>query len=237
MSDSRKPLHRIFSAVPPSYDSVNRVITLGLDARWRKLAAKECLSTRPSKILDACCGTGDLALSIASMANNDAQIVGLDYSEPMLEIAAEKAITRGLSSQIEFQHGDVSELPFQDAHFDCVGISFAFRNITYKNPMTSRYLAEIYRVIRPGGRLVIVESSQPRSAFIRFFFHRYLRWYVYHMGFFMSSQKGAYRYLAESAANYYSPDELMELLSSVGFRDTQFQPLLLGAAGICVAVK
>ncbi|MFC1942504.1 ubiquinone/menaquinone biosynthesis methyltransferase [Chloroflexota bacterium] len=232
-----KPLHHIFTAVPRRYDLVNHVITLGLDKRWRSKAAKECLATHPGKILDLCCGTGDLAVNIAQIAEKDVFLTGLDYSQPMLEIAAKKAMASTGDSNISFIHGDVACLPFPDGFFDCVGISFAFRNLTYKNPLTERYLAEVFRVLAVGGRFVIVESSQPKSKLIRKLFHLYLRWFVFRAGYWLSGNRGAYHYLSESAARFFTPEEIEAKLLSVGFRQYFYQPLLFGAAGIYIAIK
>lgn len=230
-----QPLHDMFSAVPPRYDLINHVITLGLDVRWRHRAARECLASKPLKVLDLCCGTGDLALDMAGMAGDGVSITGIDYSRPMLEIAARKATQTGRN--ISFVHGDVSNIPFPDGHFDCAGISFAFRNLTYKNPLTERFLQEVSRVLNDGGRFIIVETSQPGSKLIRFFNHLYLRCFVKTAGYLISGNRGAYNYLAESAARFYTPGKVKSLLISAGFSTVSYRPFLFGAVGIHVAVK
>ncbi len=230
----KMPLYDMFTAVPRRYDLVNHVITWGLDKKWRRQAALECLAAKPKRVLDLGCGTGDLAINIAGMAG-DVKVTGLDYSQPMLEIAQRKAET--LTNKPTFIQGDASSMPFPDGHFDCVGISFAFRNLTYKNPLAQLHIAEVLRVLSPDGRFVIVESSQPKSKFIRKLFHLYLRAYVYRIGSLVSGNKGAYHYLSESAARYYNPAELEELLLTAGFHKVSFRPLFFGAAGICVAAK
>jgi demethylmenaquinone methyltransferase / 2-methoxy-6-polyprenyl-1,4-benzoquinol methylase len=226
----------MFTDIPPHYDSINRLITLGMDRGWRVKAARECLSARPPKVLDLCCGTGDLAITIASFADYPVEVKGLDYSQPMLEIAAQKALTHG-KNNITFTQGDASKLPFPAESFDCVGISFAFRNLTYKNGLAKNHLSEIVRVLKPGGRCVIVESSQPASGLVRALDHFYFRFYVYRIGAWLSGNKAAYRYLAESAIHFYSPPELKELLINSGFKEVAYRPLFFGAAGICVAKK
>jgi len=227
----------MFMAVPQRYDLVNHIITWGLDKRWRRLAGSECLSARPRKVLDLGCGTGDLTINIARLAEGGVEVTGLDYSRPMLEIAARKAASLAGESKISFTYGDAANLPFPDGYFDCVGISFAFRNLTYKNPMARRHIAEILRVLNAGGRCVIVETSQPRAKLMRRFFHLYLRWFAYRLGHLLSGNKGAYHYLAESAARFYSRDELKELLITAGFSQVSFRPLFWGVAGIYTAVK
>jgi demethylmenaquinone methyltransferase/2-methoxy-6-polyprenyl-1,4-benzoquinol methylase len=233
---NKKPLHGMFTAIPRHYDVINRVITLGMDKGWRLAAAKECVSARPQKILDLCCGTGDLSITMAGMLDYPAEIKGLDYSQPMLDIAAAKAAELKYKN-ISFVQGDASKLPFADNYFDLVGISFAFRNLTYKNPLAKNHLAEIVRVIKPGGRCVIVESSQPANGLVRALDHFYFKTWVYATGALISGNKPAYRYLADSATQYYSPAELKELLINSGFKKTAYRPLLLGAAGIHTAVK
>ena len=227
----------MFTAVPRRYDMVNHVITWYLDRQWRRKTAMECLSTHPRRVLDLCCGTGDLAISIARLAQSKTLLTGIDYSQPMLEIAARKARVSGMGNDIAFIHGDAASLPFDNGYFDCVGISFAFRNLTYRNPLTERYLAEVLRVLNPGGRFVIVESSQPKSKLLRGLFHLYLRWFVSRVGYWISGNKGAYNYLAESASRFYSPEGVRELLLAAGFRQFYYRPLLFGAAAIYIAVK
>ncbi len=224
-------------AVPPRYDLINQLITWGQDNGWRLMAARECLESSPKRLLDICCGTGKLAVKLTGVADSNTRIVGVDFSLPMLKLAVSEAGRSNSGEKVSFVHGDAAALPFPDGHFDCVGIAFAFRNLTYKNPLTLRYLAEIVRVLRPGGRFVIVESSQPRVRLIRKLFHLYLRTFVFRLGYLLSGNRGAYRYLAESAARFYTPDELRNLLLSSGFSQFLSRPLMFGTVAIHIAVK
>lgn len=232
-----KPLHRIFTAVPSRYDLVNRIITLGLDCRWRRLAARTCLEEKPDKVLDLGCGTGDLAITLASLAAENIEITGLDYSLPMLELAKQKAARAGVGKVVKFVHGEADSLPFPDDYFDCVGISFAFRNLTYKNPLRQQHLSEVLRVLKSGGSYVIVESSQPSNRLVRALFHVYLRAFVAPIGTILSGNGGAYRYLAESASHFYSPEQVRGMLLAAGFAAVYYRALLFGAAGIHIATK
>ncbi|MFC1861281.1 ubiquinone/menaquinone biosynthesis methyltransferase [Chloroflexota bacterium] len=236
-SAQRKPLHGMFTDIPPHYDLINCLITFGMDKHWRWKTARECLAFRPEKVLDLCCGTGDLAINIALLAGENVEIAGLDYSKPMLDIASKKAEQLVGKNRISFVHGDAAAIHFPDGYFDVVGISFAFRNLTYKNPQAERHIAEVLRVLRTSGKFVIVESSQPESKLIRQLFHLYLRWYVRRIGQLLSGNRGAYYYLAESAARFYNPDELRKLLISAGFREVSFLTLFSGTAAIYVAIK
>ncbi len=233
--ESKKPLYGIFTDIPPHYDLINRLITLGMDKGWRRKAAIECVSGNPMKFLDLCCGTGDLAIRVAELARYPIEIKGLDYSQPMLDLAASKARQKGKS--ITFTQGDASKLPYASEYFDCIGISFAFRNLTYRNPLVAAHMAEILRVLKPGGRCIIAESSQPTSKFIRSCYHFYMRQYVYRIGAWLSRNKPAYRYLAESACNYFSPSEMKDFLIKSGFKNVAYQPLFFGAAGVYAATK
>ena len=232
-----RPLQRMFTEVPPRYDLINTVITWGLDRRWRKKAAEECLSGKPKQMLDLCCGTGDLALTVCRLGRGGIRVVGIDYSPPMLELARKKALSLGDDRYISFTHGDVASLLFPEASFDCAGISFAFRNLTYRNPVARRHLTEVRRVLTDGGRYVIVETSQPNSRFIRRLFHWYLSWFVYRVGFWLSGNRGAYNYLAESAAGFYTAGEVEDMLLEAGFREVLYRPFMFGVVGIHVAVK
>ena len=149
---------------------------------------------------------------LAQLATASAKIVGLDYSPPMLEKAAEKAKHLPLKAELNFIHGDVHDLPFPDEYFDSIGISFAFRNLTYKNPNTPRYLSEILRVLKNGGQFVIVESSQPSNKLIRALDHFYLRTFVRWMGTYLSKNKTAYNYLTESASKFFTAEEISDFL-------------------------
>ena len=185
--------------------------------------------------LDLCCGTSDLAIELAKRSG-DTEVFALDYSQPMLQVALQKAAKARVKT-IHFIYGDASGMSFPEAYFDCVGISFAFRNLIYKNPFSSEYLTEVLRVLRPGGRFVIVESSQPKSSFIRKLYHIYLRLFVEHLGRTISGNKGAYAYLAESAVSFYTAEQVCDLLHHTGFSHGTFRKLFPGAVALHVATK
>ena len=226
----------MFNEVPGRYDLLNRVITLGLDERWRKRAVKECLSGNPGQILDLCTGTGDLVLRMSRNSKGDTRIHALDYSEPMIELARQKAGEKGFE-RIKFIHGDAADMPFNDDSLDTIGIGFAFRNLTYKNPDREKFLSEIYRVLKADGKFVIIESSQPSNNIVRSLFRMYLKVFVAGLGGIISGHRGAYRYLAVSARNFSTPEKVRELLLGAGFKSTEHRPLSGGMAGLTIAVK
>jgi demethylmenaquinone methyltransferase / 2-methoxy-6-polyprenyl-1,4-benzoquinol methylase len=231
-----RPLQKMFTEVPPSYDLLNRLLTLRLDERWRARAAAACLEQAPGRVLDLCCGTGDLALRLRGLAPPATAIVGLDYSRPMLERAEAKARRRRLEG-LDFRHGDVAALPFPDAHFQAIGIAFAFRNLTFANPDRDLFLREILRVLAPGGRFVIVETSQPRNGLLRLLVHAYLRGISAPVGGAISGHRGAYRYLSHSATRYWNAAELSAFLREAGFARVEARLLLGGVAALHTATR
>jgi demethylmenaquinone methyltransferase/2-methoxy-6-polyprenyl-1,4-benzoquinol methylase len=231
-----RPLEKMFNEVPARYDMLNRVITWRHDERWRRRAANICLEEKPSRVLDLCTGTGDLAIRLARLVNGETHILALDYSLPMLQVARRKA-AKAKVDNIEFIHADAASMPLGTDLLDAIGIAFAFRNLTYKNPDRIKFLQEIHRVLKPGGKLVIVESSQPENRVMRYLFRLYLRVFVAGIGGWLSGHKAAYRYLAASARNFYEPLEVKQLLQDAGFRRIEYQPFIGGMAGLTVAIK
>ena len=217
-------------------DLLNRLLTLRLDERWRAGAAVVCLADNPRRVLDLCTGTGDLAVRLARHGPGPDHIAALDFSVPMLAAARRKAEKRNVPG-IGFIEGDAAALPFLDSAFDTVGIAFAFRNLAFRHPLKDRFLAEILRVIRPGGRFVIVETSQPGNRVFRSLYHAYLAAMAGRLGGVLSGHRGAYRYLAYSAIHFSGPDELVRMLKGAGFSEARHTALLGGVAGITVAVK
>jgi len=232
----RRPLYNIFTAVPPSYDLINRLFTLRLDEKWRKKAALECLGGHPLRVMDLCTGTGDLAIRLAKMSNGEIEITGYDYSQPMLDLAKSKAL-KARHESIKFEQGDAAAMPYPDGYFDAIGIAFAFRNLSFKNYDTPKFLAEIHRVLKPGGRFVIIESSQPQWPWLKALFRFYTRYFVYPVGSIISGNKPAYKYLSYSVIHYYQPEEICKLLKDHGFSEVTFKRLTGGISALHTAVK
>jgi demethylmenaquinone methyltransferase/2-methoxy-6-polyprenyl-1,4-benzoquinol methylase len=208
-----------------------------MDRLWRNRAAEECLALRPHIILDLCCGTGDLISAVGLRADETTMLSGIDYSTPMLYAASEKIGIFLSGKKIVFLQGSADRLPFAEGSLDCVGISFAFRNLTFRNPLAENNLSEVLRVLKAGGRFVIVELSQPVSRILKMLYHVYLRAFVYPLGWFLSRNRSAYYYLVYSAEHFYTAEEVEELLLHTGFSRVDIRRLFFGVACIHVATK
>jgi demethylmenaquinone methyltransferase/2-methoxy-6-polyprenyl-1,4-benzoquinol methylase len=207
----------MFDRIAPVYDAMNRVMTAGLDLRWRRLAAAAVV--RPGdRVLDAACGTGDLA--VADLRAGAGRVTGLDFSPRMLERARRKA------PRVEWVEGDLLALPFEDGTFDAATIGFGVRNVVD----LERALGELHRVLRPGGRLAILEITRPRGA-LRPFFSLWFDRLVPLIGRVLPGGS-AYSYLPASVARFPAAEELAALLGRVGFEDVGFRLL----AGSIIAV-
>ena len=206
----------MFDRISPVYDAMNRTMTLGLDQRWRR-ATVAAVVEPGDRVLDACCGTGDLAVA-ASRAG--ARVTGLDFSERMLERA------RGKSSEVEWVRGDAQQLPFEDASFDAATVGFGVRNLED----LERGLAELRRILRPGGRLAILEITRPRGLLAPF----YRLWFdglVPLLGKVLPGGS-AYTYLPASVRRFPGPDELAGLLRGAGFDDVRWRTFAGGIVAL-----
>ena len=202
----------MFDRIAPVYDVMNRVMTMGLDLRWRRLAA-ESVVHRGDRVLDGACGTGDLA--VADLRAGASTVVGLDFSERMLERARKKA-------PLEWVQGDLLALPFDDASFDAMTVGFGVRNVAD----VAVALAEARRVLRPGGRLAILEITQPRGP-LRMFFHLWFDRAVPLLGKVLPGG-AAYSYLPASVRRFPDAERLAALMREAGFGDVRFR--LLGGS-------
>ena len=237
------PLHSFYGDIHASYDRVNRIFTFGRDRSWRKRAAKELLKSQPGRVLDLCTGTGDFLLELARQTDQGAggiKLTGFDFSSEMLKEAQlkQKQFQKG-NRQVEiyFMEGDAGEMPFEDGHFDSMGITFGIRNLVYKNSNATKHLAEMSRVMKNGGELVVLESSKPASPLWRIFNGFYLRFILPYMGGLISGNLKAYRYLASSSKNYYTIEEMAKILEVAGFDLILSKSLFLGSVMLLVLQK
>ena len=234
------PLKDFYRDIVSSYDRVNRIFTFGRDRSWRRKAAAACLHSNPVRVLDVCTGTGDFILELARLVGEGVSLTGYDFSSAMLKEARRKhgeLSAKVRLPPVDFVEGDVGLMPFGNNEFDALGITFGIRNLVYENSNASRHLSELHRVIRPGGALVILESSKPTNIIWRFFNGIYLQFILPYLGGMISGNMKAYRYLAESSKNYYSIGEMSTILEEAGFMIKKGEPLFLGSVMLVVAKK
>jgi demethylmenaquinone methyltransferase/2-methoxy-6-polyprenyl-1,4-benzoquinol methylase len=229
----RKGVQKIYKEVAKTYELVNHVLTLGLDIRWRKKAARIAARKGGTLWLDVCSGTGEMAQNLSILADDGVDVCAVDFSYPMLKKAMEKRNAPNLSPII----AEAGVLPFPDMSFDLVTISFATRNLNPRREILESYMEEFSRVLKPGGLFVNLETSQPSVKIIRKFFHLYVNWIIKPVGWILSGSKAGYRYLSFTIPRFYAPDEFAQILRHTGFSEVEYQRLLLGISAIHVAKK
>jgi demethylmenaquinone methyltransferase/2-methoxy-6-polyprenyl-1,4-benzoquinol methylase len=219
-------IQEMFESVAPRYDFLNRVLSLGIDRGWRRRVV-ESLELRPEhRVLDLCCGTGDLSLEIA----REATCTACDFTWNMLTRARKKSVSTG--RPIALACADALELPFGNDLFDRACIAFGIRNLE----SMSAGLAEIRRVLKPGGRIAILEFSQPNRGWLKLPYRIYLDWLLPAVGGLLS-RKEAYRYLAESIQGFPVPEVLVRMLAESGFREPRYSRLSGGIVALHLATK
>ncbi len=226
-------LLRVYARIAGTYERANRLLTLGLDRRWRRRAVRLAVAGGGRDWLDVCTGTGETAAALARLAPPGTRVHAADFSEAMLAVARRKPG----AERVAFHLAEAGALPFADGSMDLVTVSFATRNLDAGREALVRRFAEIRRVLRPGGRFVSVESSQPPWRVVRACRDRYVRLAVRALGRRPSGCDDGYAYLASSIRRFRPAEELALLLEEAGFTDVRLRRLLFGAAAVHLAVK
>jgi demethylmenaquinone methyltransferase/2-methoxy-6-polyprenyl-1,4-benzoquinol methylase len=222
----------IFSSIAGRYDTFNALASMGIDRSWRRALVETARLTASSRVLDLCAGTGDVALAIAEQAS-PAEVVVTDFTPEMLEIAEQKAGAYDGPSQLTFRLADAQELPFPDASFDVVTVAFGVRNL----PERERNFAETLRVLKPGGRYVILEFSRPSLAAWRAAYHVYLRYAIPTVGGVLTGDRESFVYLNDSIRRFPSQPQLAAELRAAGFSAISWRDLTGGIVALHTAVK
>ena len=220
----------MFDRIASHYDAMNSVMTAGLHHRWRERAADRAALAPGDAALDVCCGTGDLALELARRVGPEGNVIGCDFSEPMLDLAREKAGER--SAHVRFEWADALELPYDAGRFDAVTVGFGVRNLAD----LGRGLREMARVLRPGGRLVILEITQPRRPPLSTFYSLWFDRIVPVLGT-LAGDHDAYTYLPESVRSFPSPRELAARMDEAGLAGIRYTVLAGGIIAIHSGVR
>jgi demethylmenaquinone methyltransferase / 2-methoxy-6-polyprenyl-1,4-benzoquinol methylase len=221
----------MFDRIAGVYDLMNTAMTAGLHHRWRERAADHAGLETGDRALDVCCGTGDLALALAPRVGPEGSVIGADFSEPMLELARRKAAERGVG-QVTFEWADALELPYGDAEFEAVTVGFGVRNLAD----IGAGLAEMVRVLRPGGRLVILEITQPRRPPLSTFYSLWFDRIVPLLGT-LAGDREAYTYLPESVKRFPPPEGLAAEMDEAGFERIRYTVLAGGIIAIHSGVR
>lgn len=228
----KEQVTQMFDNISGNYDGLNRVISFGIDVKWRKKVVALVSSKNPETILDIATGTGDLAILMAEKTNAS-KIVGLDLSAGMLEVGKKKIAGKNLSTKIDMVLGDSEAIAFGDNHFDAITVSFGIRNFE----TLEKGLSEILRVLKPGGIFVILETSVPQKFPFRQGYNFYSKYILPLIGKLFSKDNVAYGYLSESASIFPYGEKLNNILRKVGFIEVESMPQTFGVATIYTASK
>jgi len=219
--DARR-VRAMFDRIAPGYDRANTVLSFGRDRTWRRRAANAAAPPRGGAALDVACGTGQLTLELRDRVGAGGRVVGLDFSERML------AVARAAHPSIEWVQGDATSLPFEDSSFDAATTAFGLRNLAYPK----KGLAEMKRVVRPHGRLVVLEFLRPPHGLVGRTYELYLRHALPRLGGWVAGDREAYRYLSDTVDSYLTGEQLLELADGAGWQRPQLWRLNLGTVAL-----
>jgi len=222
---------QMFDNISEKYDFLNHFLSMGIDVGWRKKVVKIIAKQNPNSILDIATGTGDLAIMMSLLKPH--KIIGLDISEGMLAVGKEKITAKNLNNIVSMVQGDSEDLPFNDNHFDAITVAFGVRNFENLN----KGLSEILRVLKPQGKLVILEFSKPQSFVMKHLYGFYSSAILPFFGRLISKDKVAYTYLPESVDAFPYGQAFNDILKNIGFKAIENQPVSFGIATIYVASK
>jgi demethylmenaquinone methyltransferase/2-methoxy-6-polyprenyl-1,4-benzoquinol methylase len=222
----------MFDDIAPRYDFLNRFLSAGIDVSWRKKALAELKQLKPQNLLDVATGTADVAIMAARILN-PSRIVGIDISTGMLDLGRKKLLKEGLDQQITLQTGDSEAINFPEASFDAVTVAFGVRNFAN----LEKGLAEIFRVLKPGGKMVVLEFSKPKIIGIQQFYNLYMGIVAPGVGSIFSKNRDAYQYLHDSVQKFPEGKAFTDILNKTGFKENTCKRLSLGICSIYTGIK
>lgn len=225
-------IRRMFNRIAPKYDQLNRIISLGLDRSWRKRALHLLAPYAPQRVLDVATGTGDLAIEIIQTISSAKEVVGVDISEEMMRVGQEKVHQAGLDTKISFERQDCTAMTFEPDSFDAATIAFGIRNFS-DIPAAA---AELHRVLRTGGVLIIAELSVPTNPLLRLGYKLYAGQIIPLIGRLISKDRDAYTYLPKSIAAVPQRERMVEILHKAGFSEAFYESIFPGTCTIYVAI-
>ena len=221
----KEGIRQMFDNIAPEYDRLNHILSLDIDRIWRRRAVRKIAdASSPLNILDVACGTGDFAVAIARKAAAGSHITGLDLSEGMLAIGREKIFKAGLASTVSLEQGDSEDIPYGEGCFDRVSVAFGVRNFEH----IDKGLKEMFRVLKKGGRLVVLELSVPQNRVIRWLYSLYFTKVLPVIGGRVSGDIHAYEYLPASVLEFPGPAKFRSMLESAGFTSVRHRAFTFG---------
>lgn len=229
----KEKVQEMFDHIAPTYDKLNHLMSLNVDKAWRRHALKEIVDGTPQRILDVACGTGDSTIAIAKAAAEGSEVIGADISEGMMALVRGKAEKAGVADRIQLQVADGEALPYGEGTFDRVTCAFGIRNFEHKE----KGLSEFLRVLRPGGKAVILELSVPRCRVVRWGYDLYFTHLLPRIGGAVSGDKAAYRYLPASVHHFPAPKDFCRMLEEAGFEGVRCRTFTFGLCRLFVGEK
>lgn len=228
----KEGIRKLFDNIAPDYDRLNHILSLNIDKGWRKKAVCRIADeNRPMKVLDVACGTGDFTIEIARKVVPGSDVTGVDISEGMMAVGKEKIRKAGVSAELYV--ADCEALPYDDNTFDRISVGFGVRNFEHLDIG----LKEMYRVLKPGGRLVILELSVPSDPVIRWCYKLYFLKILPSIGGLISGDRGAYEYLPASVLRFPAPEKFIQMMASSGFDTVEHTALTFGICRMYVGKK
>lgn len=228
----KEKIKNLFDNIAPDYDKLNHILSLNIDKGWRKKAVREIAdSEKPLAVLDVACGTGDFTIEIGRKVAEGSQITGIDLSEGMMKVGREKIKAAGLQATLEY--GDCEALTYPDSTFDRISVGFGVRNFEH----LSVGLKEMCRVLKPGGKLVILELSVPSNPIIRWCYKLYFLNILPAIGGLVSGNRGAYEYLPASVLHFPAPDKFIPMMREAGFGEVRHKAFTFGICRMYVGIK
>ena len=229
----KEKVREMFDSIAPSYDRLNHVLSMNVDKLWRRYALKEIVDGTPQRILDVACGTGDSTVSIAKAAGEGSSVIGVDISEGMMALVQGKAEKAGVAGRIGLEDADGEALPYGDGTFYRVTCALGIRNIEHKE----KGLEEFLRVLRPGGKAVILELSVPQNRLVRWAYDLYFMRILPRIGGAVSGDRAAYKYLPASVHNFPSPKDFCKMMEQAGFSAVRFRTFTFGLCRMFVGER
>ena len=228
----KEGIRRLFNSIASDYDRLNHILSLNIDKGWRRKAVKEIADKdSPVKVLDVACGTGDFTIEIAKKVSAGSEVIGVDISEGMMEIGKEKMLKAGVTAEMTV--ADCEALPYDQNTFDRIAVGFGVRNFEHLD----LGIREMCRVLKPDGKLVILELSLPSNRLVRGCYMLYFQKILPMVGGFLSGDRGAYEYLRTSVLRFPAPDKFIEMLKSAGFEQVEHRPLTFGICRMYICHK